>query len=253
MSKFTKRPPPSAAESRLAEAQVAKAEAEAEMQRQQAVIDRLDRQIRAVAPAEAALARFDAEQSAALGTWAQTGEAEAPRADWQQRERLERELSAARATAASAAGAMAAPRAALNAAGQRAAAAQRDAWIANKLVAIEEAEATLDPLRTAIAQIYSAKRAVDAAREGVLAGLRHADGDTGEVFSALSAFDTKRREAEAIPLAELKPPDGIAPNGQHDLATALARLGPVGNNWDVGAPAQPVSRWINPSRMGGPV
>lgn len=247
--KFQPKKPPSAAEQRLAEAQAAKADAEAEMQRHQAVIDRLDRQIRAVAPAEAALARFDAEQSAKLGTWAQSGDAEVPQADWQQRERLERELSAARATAASAAGAKAVPQAAMNAAGQRAAAAQRAAYVAAKLVSVEEAEATLEPLKAAIGQIYAAKRAVDAAREGVLAGLSPGE-DTREVYIALSAFDTKRRSAESIPMSEIKAPDGIVPDGQHELARALATLGPVGPWLVTGAPAQDGPRYVNPSRLG---
>ena len=247
---FTKRKPPSAGEQRLAEAQAAKAEASAEMQRHQGVMDRLDRQIRAVAPAEAALARFDAEQSAKLATWAADEDAgAAPQPDWQLRERLERELSAARATAASAAGAKAVPLAAMNAAGQRAAAAQRAAWVAAKLVAIEEAEATLEPLKAAIAQIYEAKKQVDAVREGILAGLKPGD-DTSEIFIALAAFDGKRRAAESVPMAELTPPTGIVPSAEHALAAALQALGPVGNTWDVGAPPQANSRWVNPTRMG---
>jgi hypothetical protein len=236
--KFTPKRAPSAAEQRLADAQAARADAEAEMQRHQAVINRLDRQIRAVAQAEAALARFDADQSAKLGTWAQTGEAEAPQADWQQRERLERELSAARA----AAGAMSGPRAATAAAGQRAAQAARQIWIAAKLVSIEEAAETLEPLRAAIKGIYEAKRRVDAAREGVLRDLRHEDGDVGEVFQALAQFDNRRREAESIPMSEIKMPDGIVPDAQQTLASAMAQLGRVGPAWDVGAPAQADAR-----------
>jgi hypothetical protein len=251
--KFAKPKPPSPAEQRLADAQKAKEDASAEMQRQQAVIDRLDRQIRAAAPAEAALARLDADQSTRLATWAADPNAgDPPQSDWQLRERLQRELSAARATAASAASAKATPSAALTAAGARSSAAQRAAWVAAKLVAIEEAEATLPPLKAAIAQIYEAKRRVDAAREGVLAGLAPAE-DTREVFIALSTFDHKRRAAESIPMAEIKAPDGIVPDGQHELATALAQLGPVGPWLDTGAPPQDDPHYVNPSRMGSPI
>jgi hypothetical protein len=133
---------------------------------------------------------------------------------------------------------MTTPRAALQAAGQRASAAHRDAWIAGKLIAVEEAESTLEPLRAAISQIYSAKRAVDSARESILRELRYDDGDTAPVFSALADFDSRRKAAESIPLEHVTAPDGLVPDGQHELAVALARLGPVGPTWDVGAPKQ---------------
>ena len=104
-------------------------------------------------------------------------------------------------------------------------------------MAIEEAEATLPPLQAAIAQIYEAKRRVDAARNSVLADLKPDGEDSREIFIKLHEFDLRRREAEAIPMAELKAPDGIVPDGAHELARALAQLGPVGAPWDVGAPA----------------
>jgi hypothetical protein len=251
--KFTPKRPPSAAETRLAEAHKAKAEAEAEMAAAQAVLARLEAAARATAPIAAELSLLDKDDSAAMSAWASNPNgAPAPMPDADRRAELMKRLEAAEAQSRSAQGAMAGPRAALNAAGQRAAAAQRAAWIASKLTAIEQAEATLEPLRTAIAQIYEAKRRVDAAREGVLAGLAPAE-DTREVFIALSAFDTKRRAAESIPMSEIKAPDGIVSNGQHELARALAQLGPVGPAWDVGAPPQDSSRWVNPSRMGGPL
>ena len=98
-------------------------------------------------------------------------------------------------------------------------------------------------------EIYECKRRVDAAREGILANLRHADGDVGVVFTALGEFDKKRRDAESIPMKELIPPDGILPDGEHQLARALAQLGPVGPWLDVGAPAQSGPQYVNPSRM----
>jgi chromosome segregation ATPase len=222
MAKFTKPAPLSAAAQRLAEAVKAKAEATAEMEKHQAVIARLEKQVRAVAHAENALARIDAEQAAKMSAWASDETAgDPPQADWEARERLERELSAARATAASAQSAMATPRAALQAASQRASAAHRAAWIASKLIAVEEAESTLGPLKSAIAQIYEARRRVEAAREDVLRELNHADGDVGEVYAALSQFDARRKEAEAVPLAEVLPPDGLVPDGAHELAPAM--------------------------------
>ena len=78
---------------------------------------------------------------------------------------------------------------------------------------------------------------MDQAREGILAGLSPGE-DTREVYIALAAFDTKRRSAESIPMSEIKVPDGIVPDAQHELASALAQLGRVGPAWDVGAPAQ---------------
>ena len=106
----------------------------------------------------------------------------------------------------------------------------------------------MPPLKAAIAQIYEAKRRVDAAREGVLAGLAPAE-DTREIFIALAEFDAKRLEAESIPMNELRAPDGVVPNGQYELARALAQLGPVGPWLDVGAPAQSSPKYVNPSRM----
>jgi hypothetical protein len=248
--KFTKRTNPSPAAARLAEANASRAEAEAEMKAAQAILARLEAAARAPAPLNAELALIDRDDAAAMSQWAANPNADpAPMPDAERRADLAKRLATAEAQARSAAGAMATPRNALNAAGQRAAAARRAAWIATKLVAIEEAEATLEPLKSAIAQIYGAKRAVDSARAGILAGLAFAD-DTREVFIALSAFDHRRRGAEAIPLAELKAPDGIAPDGQHDLATALARLGPPSGPWlDTGAPAEGRPGHVNPSRM----
>ena len=99
--KFAKRPE-SQARTKLDEALTARREVESKLAALSASVARLVQQIEAVGPAEAALARFDAAQSARLATWAQGGEAEVPEADWPQREKLERELAAARATAASA-------------------------------------------------------------------------------------------------------------------------------------------------------
>ena len=177
----------------------------------------------------------------------------APTPDVERRAGLMKRIEAAEAQARSAAGAMAGPRAAIAAAGARASAAQRAAWIAAKLVAIDEAEATLEPLKAAIAQTYEARRIINAAREDILRELRHEDGDVGEVFQRLAAFDHKRRAAELIPMSEIKAPDGIVPDAQQTLASALAQLGPIGPAWDVGAPPQDSSRWVNPSRMGGPL
>jgi chromosome segregation ATPase len=101
LTKFSKRPD-SPARDRLAEALKARGEVEAKLAALTASIARLTRQIAAVGPAEAALARFDSIQAGKLAQWAQGGEADVPVADWEQRERFERELSAARATAASA-------------------------------------------------------------------------------------------------------------------------------------------------------
>ena len=224
--KFQPKKPPSAAELRLAEARKAKGEAEAEMEVARTVIARLEAAARAPAPIAAELAMVDKDDAAAMSQWA------APTPDADRRSELLKRLAIAEAQARSAAGAMAEPRDALNAAGQRAAAAARAARIAAKLVAIEEADATLPPLQAAIAQIYEAKRRVDAARNGVLADLKPDGDDAREIFVALHAFDLRRREAEAIPMAELKAPDGIVPDGAHELARALAQLGPVGNTWD---------------------
>jgi hypothetical protein len=99
--------PKSAARDKLDGAIKARAAVAAKMAALTASIARLGQQIEAVGPAQDALARFDSAQSARLATWAQGAEAHVPQADWQERERLERELSAARATAASAAAAKA--------------------------------------------------------------------------------------------------------------------------------------------------
>jgi hypothetical protein len=223
--KFQPKKPPSAAELRLAEAHKAKAEAEAEMEAARAVMARLESAARAPAPISAELAMVDKDDAAAMSQWAANPNGvDAPTPDADRRSELLKRLAIAEAQARSAAGAMAGPRDALNAAGQRAAAAQRAAWIAAKLVAIEEAEATLPPLQAAIAQIYEAKRRVDAARNGVLADLKPDGEDSREIFVKLHEFDLRRREAEAIPMAELKAPDGIVPDGAHELARALASV-----------------------------
>ena len=104
MPVFTKRPT-SPARERLAAALKERGEVEAKLAALSASSARLHQQVEAVGPAESALARHDATHSAALAAWSQGPEAEVPVADWEQRERLERELGAARATAASAAAA----------------------------------------------------------------------------------------------------------------------------------------------------
>ncbi len=201
----------------------------------------------------AELSLIDRDESAEMSRWATDPNGRAPPTpDVERRVGLMKRIEAAEAQARSAAGAMAGPRNAMNAAGQRAAAAQRAAWVASKLIAVEEAESCLGPLKSAIAQVYDAKRKIDSAREGILAGLSPGE-DTREVFIALSAFDHKRREAESVPMDRLRPPGDVAPDGQHELARALAQLGPIGPAWDVGAPPQDSSRWVNPSRMGGPL
>jgi hypothetical protein len=238
--KFQKALSLSPAGARLKEAQAAITAAQADMASVQAVISRLETAARAPAPIAAELAMLDKDESAEMAQWAANPNgkpAPEPRQAGRRAD-LQRRLEAAEAQARAAAGAMAAPRAALNAAGQKAAAAQRQAWIANKLVEVEKATTTLEPLKASIAAIYAAKRRVDAAREGVLAGLTPGS-DTGEVYMALSSFDKRRLEAEAIPMSEIKAPDGIAPDAQHDLARALAQLGPTGPWLDVGAPPMP--------------
>jgi hypothetical protein len=240
--KFTPKRAPSAAELRLTEARAAREAAQAEMAAAQTVLARLEAQARAPVPIQAEIALLDKDDAAAMSAWSITGTGPAPMPDTERRADLMKRLDAAEAQSRSAQGAMGAPRAAMNAAGQRAAAAQRAAYIAGKLVSLEEAEATLPPLKAAIAQIYEAKRRVDAAREGVLAGLALAE-DTREIFIALSEFDAKREAAESRPMAEVLPPDGIVPNGQHELARALAQLGPATGPWlDVGAPRQDQAR-----------
>ena len=142
--KFTPKKPMSAAEQRLAEAQAARTAAEAEMASAQVVIRRLEDAARAAAPIHAELTMLDRDESALMSAWAANPDGkEAPVPDGERRAELMKRLEAAEAQARSAQGAMAGPRAALNAAGQRASAAQRAAWIAGKLVALEEAEATL--------------------------------------------------------------------------------------------------------------
>jgi hypothetical protein len=212
--KFTPKRAPSAAELRLTEAQAAREAAQAEMEAAQTVLARLETAARAPAPIAAEIVLLDKDDAAAMSAWSVAGEGPAPLPDAERLSDLLRRLDAAEAQSRSAQGAMGAPRAAMNAAGIRAAAAQRAAYIAAKLVAIEEAEATLGPLKSAIAQIYEAKRRVDTAREGVLAGLAPAE-DTREIFIALAEFDAKRKAAESIPMTELRAPDGAVPDGAH--------------------------------------
>ncbi len=160
--KFQPRKPPSAAELRLAEAQKAKADAEAEMKAAQAVLGRLESAAHAPAPLMAELSLIDRDESAEMSRWATDPNGRAPPTpDVERRVALMKRIEAAEAQARSAAGAMAGPRNAMNAAGQRAAAAQRAAWVASKLIAVEEAESCLEPLKSAIAQVYDAKRKID--------------------------------------------------------------------------------------------
>jgi hypothetical protein len=239
MPVFTKKKPTSPAEQRLADAQKAKDEAQAEVDVASAVLSRLEAAARAAGPISAEIAMLDRDESAAMAQWAADANAgAAPTPDHERRVDLQRRLAAAEAQARAAAGAMAAPRAAVQAASQRLGAAHRAAWIAGKLIQIEQAHETLAPLRAAIAKIYECKRRVDEVRWALLADLRHGDNDTHEVLIALEGFDRRRQEAEAVPMAELKPPYDDAPAAQHELARAMAALGPVGNNWDVGAPSQ---------------
>ena len=140
--KFHSQTPAFRSRTRLAEAHKAKAEAESEMEVARGVLARLETATRAPAPINAELTMLDKDELAAMSAWAANPNAgAAPTPDADRRSELLKRLAGAEAQARSAAGAMAGPRAAIAAAGARASAAQRAAWIAAKLVAIDEAEA----------------------------------------------------------------------------------------------------------------
>ena len=71
------------------------------------------------------------------------------------------------------------------------------------MIAIEEAGSRLEPLKSAIAQVYDAKRKIDLLARAFSPVSRRSD-DTREVFIALSAFDHRRREAEWVPMDRAK-------------------------------------------------
>jgi hypothetical protein len=101
LSKFQPRAR-SAARDKLQECIEARAEVGSRLAELQASVTKLNSQIAAVAPAEAALADLNTKEDYAALRWATSGESERPTPDIEARDRLARELAAARASAESA-------------------------------------------------------------------------------------------------------------------------------------------------------
>ena len=197
MPKFTKHLSP--ARARLRDAITAKAAGVADVALVQSRIDRLRSVVDSVEPGTAALAAFDSEYSAALATWARVTGSPLPKIDAEKRAKLVSAFDDATAQAAAAAAAMENMQADARAAADKASGAHKAVWVASRLVLLDEAQSTLEPLAKAIAAAFAEKRRIDAARQAVLAELRSDDETHREIFVGLGAFDRARPDAESVP------------------------------------------------------
>jgi hypothetical protein len=182
----------------------------ADLQRQSATIhaavrvesdnaNRLNAVFKAVAPAEAALAEFDAEHAAAMSRWARGNVTGRPTTASAQRETLVRALADAELASDAARSAQTG----FQAAAERASAPLPRLKIkireAAKLVAIEEATALLPEIKAATATAESLRHRLDDARAEVMTGFEFGSNDYAEAGAALAAFDEARSIAEARP------------------------------------------------------
>jgi len=154
----------------------------------------------AVAPAQAALAEYDAAAALSYANWARGLVTGRPTSDAARREALVRALGDAEQSSASAKAAQAGFQAAVEHASAplgRLAIAIREAA---KVVAIEEAFAILPKIADAIAEADDLRQQLDAAREAVMAGVAFGSSDSSEAVAAVVRFDNARSVAESRPM-----------------------------------------------------
>jgi hypothetical protein len=160
-----------------------------------------------VAPARAALAEFDRQQSVAWANWSKGNVTGRPVADAARRAQLvaeldDAELASAAATAAQTACQANVERMAAQLGAMNAKVAERA-----RLVALEEAHALLPQIADAIARAESLRRQLDAARAEAAEGQQY--GVPGLTGPACHEFDIARRGAESRPFESLTNPHAL--------------------------------------------
>jgi hypothetical protein len=202
MSTFPTKPV-SQARAMLAEASAARKDADATIAALTASIRRLDAEIAAVAPAEAALARLDAEHSAAFGAWAQDPSLPKPEIDAVRREAASVALANARNSAAAAANAKTGLEAQTMAAAQKIAPIEKHINAAVAEVVLETAAPLIDELIAEAKALTARAKSIEQAGMLALVTAESVNDPhvAGAVYRALEAFNTKFRDARgAMPV-----------------------------------------------------
>jgi hypothetical protein len=176
------------------------ARVDAAVDEQLALAARLDPILKAVAPARAALAAFDAEQAEGMSRYAQGLTTGRPTSSGTRRAELVAEIANAEQDATAAKAAQEAFRAVASQAGAPAAQLKAAIASAERLVLIEDAELLLPKVKAAIAEAFGLHKEIASLRYAVAvsADISHAT----EVGRALAAFDTARAIAEERPRDE---------------------------------------------------
>jgi hypothetical protein len=185
---------------RLAELQLQLDEAQARVDEQHALAARLDDIHRAVAPARAALAQYDAQNAAGFAAWARGDVTGKPTTDAARRGELSAELDNALAASASATVAQEQFRRAAVAESAPLPRLQIEIDEARRLVILDDAFKLFSPIADAIATAVRLHNDLDAARNAALIGVEFGAGRFLELGAALAAFDAAREKAEARPV-----------------------------------------------------
>jgi hypothetical protein len=199
MTKFAKPSPApepelSSARAKLADRQSELAEVEKAVAAQLALAANLDFIHKAVAPARAALAKFDEDQAAGMARYASGQTTGRPAHSGAARAELLAAISDAESDAVAATAAQESFRHASNRAAAPLPRLRAEIASAAKLVMLEDAEKLLPQVRDAIAHAEDLHRQLRAATSVVR------DGMEADVSHAFGAFDNALREAEARPL-----------------------------------------------------
>jgi len=157
------------------------------------------------APARAALAAFDSQQSAALSNWARGRVTGRPTAAAAHRAELVAAVADAEQASADATAAQAECQANVERLSAPLAGIDKKIREAAKLIAIEQATALLPEVKAAIETAENLRHRLDAARAEVMNGFEFGRNDYPEAGAALAAFDAARGIAEARPATTADP------------------------------------------------
>jgi hypothetical protein len=183
---------------RFADLQRDLASVESAVAAQLALAAKLDPILKAVAPAQAALAAFDVEQAAGMARWAQDMTTGRPTSAGARRAELVAEIADAEQSSAAA---TVAREGFVTAAGRAAAPLPRlrtEIAEVERIVALEDAEPLLAKLKDAVISAHSFRKQVIAARIAAVAG---ADlSEFRDLAAALAKFAGAQAVAESIPV-----------------------------------------------------
>jgi hypothetical protein len=154
-----------------------------------------------VAPARAALAAFDSQQSAALSNWARGRVTGRPTAAAAHRAELVAAVADAEQASADATAAQAECQANVERLSAPLAGIDKKIREAAKIVIIEQSTALLPEVKAAIETAENLRHRLDAARAEVMNGFEFGRNDYPEAGAALVAFDAAREAAQARPVA----------------------------------------------------